>query len=104
MQSTVFELHHGVDMPGLNLGVANDDVHLDQIMRLNRVENDKRAVCLDGTSPVYYFRQGYGGGRNNFMIYLQGGGWCYKIQPEIKNITYSLKLTNFSTFRIHILP
>lgn len=34
------------------------------------------AVCLDGSTPGYYVRQGSGKGSKNWVIYLQGGAWC----------------------------
>ena len=34
------------------------------------------AVCLDGSTPGYYLRQGSGRGNKNWIIYLQGGAWC----------------------------
>ena len=34
------------------------------------------AVCLDGSVPDFYYRQGTGDGINKFHLYLQGGGWC----------------------------
>ncbi|KAL8046850.1 hypothetical protein ABFX02_08G200600 [Erythranthe guttata] len=34
------------------------------------------AVCLDGGPPAYYFSKGFGDGVNNWLIDLQGGGWC----------------------------
>ncbi|KAL3613811.1 hypothetical protein CASFOL_041885 [Castilleja foliolosa] len=36
----------------------------------------KGAVCLDGSPPAYSIEQGHGSGVNNWMIYLEGGGWC----------------------------
>ncbi|GJP32148.1 hypothetical protein CLOM_g16725 [Closterium sp. NIES-68] len=35
------------------------------------------ARCLDGSPPGFYHRQGNGAGANKWLIYLQGGGWCY---------------------------
>ncbi|XP_020548051.1 pectin acetylesterase 11-like isoform X2 [Sesamum indicum] len=34
------------------------------------------AVCLDGSPATYYFRNGSGDGIDNWLIYLEGGGWC----------------------------
>ena len=34
------------------------------------------AVCLDGSVPDFYYRQGTGDGVKKFILYLQGGGWC----------------------------
>ncbi|CAH9139392.1 unnamed protein product [Cuscuta epithymum] len=40
-------------------------------------------VCLDASPPVYYFDQGEGRGLDNWLIFLQGGGWCLN-QSECK--------------------
>ena len=34
------------------------------------------AVCLDGSTPGYYLKEGSGGGSKKWIIYLQGGAWC----------------------------
>jgi len=34
------------------------------------------AVCLDGSTPAYYYRPGVGAGANNWIIHMEGGGWC----------------------------
>ncbi|CAF2264226.1 BnaA04g27440D [Brassica napus] len=36
----------------------------------------KGAVCLDGTLPGYHLDRGSGSGANNWLIQLEGGGWC----------------------------
>ncbi|KAK4434229.1 Pectin acetylesterase 8 [Sesamum alatum] len=36
----------------------------------------KGAVCLDGSPPAYFFQKGSGDGADNWLIYLEGGGWC----------------------------
>ncbi|WJX37579.1 [Wnt protein] O-palmitoleoyl-L-serine hydrolase [Trifolium repens] len=33
-------------------------------------------VCLDGSPPAYQFDKGFGDGVNNWLIFLEGGGWC----------------------------
>jgi hypothetical protein len=35
------------------------------------------ALCIDGSNPAYYFREGFGNGKNKFHIHFEGGGWCY---------------------------
>ncbi|XP_031104864.1 pectin acetylesterase 8-like [Ipomoea triloba] len=40
------------------------------------VSKAKGAVCLDGSPPAYYFDKGQGNGTDNWLIYLEGGGWC----------------------------
>ncbi|CAH9099723.1 unnamed protein product [Cuscuta epithymum] len=44
---------------------------------------EKGAVCLDGSPSVYYFDQGEGQGLDNWLIFLEGGGWCSN-QSECK--------------------
>ncbi|KAI5437698.1 pectin acetylesterase 8 [Lathyrus oleraceus] len=36
----------------------------------------KGAVCLDGSPPAYHFVKGYGTGINNWLVHIEGGGWC----------------------------
>ncbi|KAK8505039.1 hypothetical protein V6N12_073803 [Hibiscus sabdariffa] len=36
----------------------------------------KGAVCLDGSPPAYHFDQGSGTGVNNWIVHMEGGGWC----------------------------
>ncbi|XP_020263715.1 pectin acetylesterase 7-like [Asparagus officinalis] len=36
----------------------------------------KGAVCLDGSPPVYHFSPGFGSGANNWLVHMEGGGWC----------------------------
>lgn len=40
----------------------------------------KGAVCLDGTLPGYHLHRGFGSGANNWLIQLEGGGWCNDIR------------------------
>ncbi|KAK3166203.1 hypothetical protein QOZ80_1AG0042730 [Eleusine coracana subsp. coracana] len=37
---------------------------------------EKDAVCLDGSPPGYHLQRGFGSGAHNWLVYLQGGGWC----------------------------
>uniref|UniRef100_A0A9I9DBI3 Pectin acetylesterase n=1 Tax=Cucumis melo TaxID=3656 RepID=A0A9I9DBI3_CUCME len=39
----------------------------------------KGAVCLDGSPPAYHFSDGFGSGINNWLIQLEGGGWCNNV-------------------------
>uniref|UniRef100_A0A0D3FZT2 Pectin acetylesterase n=1 Tax=Oryza barthii TaxID=65489 RepID=A0A0D3FZT2_9ORYZ len=38
------------------------------------------AVCLDGSPPVYHFSPGSGSGANNWLVHMEGGGWCRNAQ------------------------
>ncbi|XP_019183843.1 PREDICTED: pectin acetylesterase 8-like isoform X2 [Ipomoea nil] len=40
---------------------------------------DARAVCLAGNPAAYYYSKGFGKGVSNWIVYLQGGGWCMNI-------------------------
>lgn len=35
------------------------------------------AKCLDGTPPVFLWRQGVGIDASKFIVFLEGGGWCF---------------------------
>ncbi|XP_035689063.1 pectin acetylesterase 8-like isoform X2 [Branchiostoma floridae] len=50
------------------------------------------AVCLDGSPPGYYLRRGTGKGAKNWIIYLEGGGWCWDV-PDC----YKRSLTNWGS-------
>ncbi|RAL49023.1 hypothetical protein DM860_001343 [Cuscuta australis] len=41
------------------------------------------AVCLDGSPPVYQWAAGRGGGVRNWIIFLQGGGWCLNTTMQL---------------------
>ncbi|OMO93717.1 Pectinacetylesterase [Corchorus olitorius] len=36
----------------------------------------KGAVCLDGSPPAYHFDKGFGAGVDNWLVHMEGGGWC----------------------------
>ena len=33
-------------------------------------------VCLDGSTPVYWMREGTGYSTDKWLIHMKGGGWC----------------------------
>ncbi|KAG8375262.1 hypothetical protein BUALT_Bualt10G0082200 [Buddleja alternifolia] len=37
----------------------------------------KGAVCLNGSPPAYSYVKGYGEGVSNWVVFLEGGGWCH---------------------------
>ncbi|XP_020702644.1 pectin acetylesterase 8 isoform X2 [Dendrobium catenatum] len=37
------------------------------------------AVCLDGSPPAYHLSPGFGSGVNNWLVQIEGGGWCNNI-------------------------
>jgi hypothetical protein len=43
------------------------------------------AACLDGSPPGFYWEAGTGADANNWIVFLNGGGWCYELAPSIEN-------------------
>lgn len=41
------------------------------------LRKDSGAVCLDGSPPAYYLREGRGDGQTKWFVFFEGGGWCY---------------------------
>ncbi|GFP81560.1 protein notum homolog [Phtheirospermum japonicum] len=39
----------------------------------------KGAVCLDGSPPAYHLDRGFGAGINNWLVQIEGGGWCNNV-------------------------
>ncbi|XP_021855902.2 pectin acetylesterase 8 isoform X3 [Spinacia oleracea] len=37
------------------------------------------AVCLDGSPPAYHLHRGHGTGINNWLVHIEGGGWCNNV-------------------------
>nr|GEV67403.1 pectin acetylesterase 8-like isoform X1 [Tanacetum cinerariifolium] len=37
------------------------------------------AVCLDGSPPAYHWDMGSGEGINNWLVHIEGGGWCNNV-------------------------
>ncbi|RZC75775.1 hypothetical protein C5167_000516 [Papaver somniferum] len=40
----------------------------------------KGAVCLDGSSPGYHFSKGFDSGSENWLLHIEGGGWCDTVE------------------------
>ncbi|KAB1224101.1 hypothetical protein CJ030_MR2G023211 [Morella rubra] len=40
---------------------------------------DRGALCLDGSLPGYHFQKGFGSGSHNWLLHIEGGGWCNTI-------------------------
>ncbi|KAK9052897.1 hypothetical protein SSX86_029527 [Deinandra increscens subsp. villosa] len=48
----------------------------------------KNSFCLDGSPPAYQFDAGFGDGVNNWLVHMQGGGWCNSVN-DCHTRTYS---------------
>ncbi|KAM1949198.1 hypothetical protein ACFX15_009278 [Malus domestica] len=66
------KLDSGISSPFLPNAAASDLVEL----TLLKNAKDRGALCLDGTAPGYHFRKGFGSGANNWLLHIEGGGWC----------------------------
>ncbi|GMH23088.1 hypothetical protein Nepgr_024931 [Nepenthes gracilis] len=52
-------------------------LHSDYVdLTLLRNAKHKGAFCLDGSLPGYHFKKGFGSGSNNWLLHIEGGGWC----------------------------
>ncbi|XP_026441338.1 pectin acetylesterase 5-like [Papaver somniferum] len=47
---------------------------------LLRNAQQKGAVCLDGSSPGYHFSKGFDSGTENWLLHIEGGGWCDTVE------------------------
>lgn len=57
---------------------------------LKYLTKDSLAKCIDGSLPAYYIRYGIDSGRNKWIIFFQGGGWCYDIESCLNRSKKSL--------------
>uniref|UniRef100_A0A2N9I1B5 Pectin acetylesterase n=1 Tax=Fagus sylvatica TaxID=28930 RepID=A0A2N9I1B5_FAGSY len=48
-------------------------------LTLSHNAKDRGAFCLDGSLPGYHFQKGFGSGSNNWLLHMEGGGWCNSI-------------------------
>ncbi|OIT26570.1 pectin acetylesterase 8 [Nicotiana attenuata] len=49
----------------------------------------KGAVCLDGSPAAYHYDKGSGDGVNNWVVWLEGGGWCKSVKDCGHRFNYS---------------
>ncbi|KAL2242216.1 UNVERIFIED_CONTAM: Pectin acetylesterase 11 [Sesamum indicum] len=58
--------------------VMSTQVHGSHMVDITLLKSavSKGAVCLDGSPPAYFLQKGSGEGADNWLVYLEGGGWC----------------------------
>lgn len=52
-----------------------------------------KAVCNDGSTPIFYYRRGSGSGANKWVLWFKGGGSCYdsaSCADRSRNVTSSI--------------
>ncbi|XP_022889341.1 pectin acetylesterase 8-like [Olea europaea var. sylvestris] len=57
-------------------------------------------VCLDGSPPAYHFDKGFGDGIDNWLVYLEGGGWC-ETESECKDRALSIYGSSFRKPKVY---
>jgi hypothetical protein len=45
--------------------------------KLILLKNNSDSKCLDGSPPGYYLKNGLDEGETKWLIYFEGGGWCF---------------------------
>ena len=63
----------------------------DGVLGRVQVKSDPLAVCNDGSPAVYYLKEG---DPTLWLVYLEGGGWCYDEQTCTKRAQVSPKMTS----------
>ncbi|VFR01086.1 unnamed protein product [Cuscuta campestris] len=60
----------------------------DTLVNPTFVTVDDGAVCLTGQPASYFFLKGFGNGTRNWLVFLNGGGWCKNITDCLQYIDY----------------
>ncbi|KAM7464070.1 hypothetical protein LguiA_032191 [Lonicera macranthoides] len=56
---------------------------------------ERGAFCLDGSVPGYHFQKGFGSGSSNWVLHLEGGGWCNSVASCSYRKTTALGSSNY---------
>eukprot|EP01051_Picozoa_sp_SAG22_P012633 SAG22_NODE_1332_length_4702_cov_1.577232_2_plen_803_part_00 len=59
------------------------------LVKLTAAVASHGARCLDGTPAAYYFSKGTGSGADKWVVYLNGGGWCWSESEEWSDTSQS---------------
>ncbi|KAM6574616.1 hypothetical protein CsatA_022943 [Cannabis sativa] len=88
------------DSPSPVDATADDDV-----VDLTFLRNAKSrgALCLDGSVPGYHFKKGFGSGSENWLLHVEGGGWCanrescsFRAKTQLGSLNYMTRRVPFS--------
>ncbi|XP_031114175.1 pectin acetylesterase 11-like [Ipomoea triloba] len=77
----------------LSIALACSNDHLANVPRTLLSDNDKGAVCLDGSPPAYYLDKGEGKGSNNcwnrvYIHYCDESSFTGGVESVTNNVTY----------------
>ena len=83
----ISQMKQGPNPP--EIPVVKDNMPSD--VQYYKIENAGRygAVCIDGSTPGYFFREGKGPDSNKWIIHLHGGAWCYDAETCFRR-SYSI--------------
>lgn len=56
--------------------------------------NSTLARCLDGTQGAFYISNGFDDGKDKWIIYFEGGGWCSTIKECLNRSFTALGSSN----------
>jgi hypothetical protein len=59
------------------------------LVKLTAAVTSHGARCLDGSPAAYYFTPGTGSGADKWVVYLNGGGWCWSESEEYSDVSQS---------------
>ena len=76
LASTAVAISHGQNSVVSTLTSSVNDPR-DAYRRTFR--GDINAKCIDGSQPIYFLRRGSGDGSQKWIIFFEGGGWCYTL-------------------------
>eukprot|EP00268_Persea_americana_P026610 TRINITY_DN2606_c0_g2_i1.p1 TRINITY_DN2606_c0_g2~~TRINITY_DN2606_c0_g2_i1.p1 ORF type:complete len:460 (+),score=56.38 TRINITY_DN2606_c0_g2_i1:93-1382(+) len=86
----------GIDSNPPSTASDSDLVHL---TLLTNAKN-RGAVCLDGSSPGYHLQKGFGSGSNNWLLHIEGGGWCKSVLSCSSRKTTRLGSSNYMEHQV----
>ncbi|XP_013702401.2 pectin acetylesterase 2-like [Brassica napus] len=86
------------DFNGTNVYQTENDVNSKAkvtMVGLTLIKNAalRSAVCLDGSPAGYHFHPGSGSGAKNWLVHLEGGGWC----SDTESCEYSKRTSHGSS-------
>lgn len=69
-------------------------------LTISRTAKDRGALCLDGSLPGYHFQRGSGSGSSNWLLHIEGGGWCNTVASCSSRKTTSLGSSKYMEHQV----
>lgn len=74
----------GKNLAEMNLRNRNVNKTNENKINFHYTKNSNGAKCMDGSTPGYYYRKGFGSGKRKWIVHLHGGAWCYDLRSCMK--------------------